>query len=357
MEIKIIEDKETWEKFLEGKEKTFLQSWNWGEFQKKLGEEIFRLSFFEENKLLALSLVIRIRAKRGNFFLIPHGPILRENNFPLKEKVLKSITLYLKNLSRERVNFLRIAPIFERNKENKRVFKELGYREAPLHIHPEITWLIDISKPEDEIFANFRKVHRNLIRRAQKEGVSIEKSDSFQEVEKFNKIYQETAHRQKFVPFSEDYLKKEFESFNRDKQILIFTAKYQDQILSSAFIIFYDQTVYYHQGASIHSKIPAPYLLQWAVIKEAKKRGCQRYNMWGVAPLNQKIYQQEREKKEKINPYKIFKRKHPWFGLSLFKTGFGGQAKFYLKSQDLPFNKKYFLNFIVEKSRKIKRRY
>ncbi len=48
-------------------------------------------------------------------------------------------------------------------------------------------------------------------------------------------------------------------------------------------------------------------------------------------------------------------KNHPWFGLSLFKKGFGGQAKEYIKTQDFVINPKFWLSFIVESLRKIKR--
>ena len=358
MRIETIKDKNLWEGFLKSKEKTFLHSWNWGEFQKDSGEKVFRLGFFEDTQLLAVALIIKVKAKRGNFFLVPHGPIIDSQALNRKEQILNELKNYTQSLSKnEKANFLRVAPLFENNQENRQLLKNLGFKEAPLHIHPETTWVIDISKPEEEIFASFRKVHRNLIRRAQKEGVIVKKTDNQEAIETFNSLYQETAKRQKFVPFSEEYLKKEFEAFKKDNQILVFNAFYQNKPLSSAFVIFYDKTAYYHQGASLHSKIPAPYLMQWEIIKEAKKRNCQFYNMWGVAPIKEKEYHKLKQTNQKIDPYKIFNKKHPWFGLSLFKTGFGGEAKFYLRTQDLPFNSLYWFNYLIEKIRKIKRRY
>ena len=71
MEIRDIIDKNTWEDFLRStEEKTFLQSWNWGEFNKKMGNKIWRMGLFENEKLLAIALVSKIVARRGKFFLI-----------------------------------------------------------------------------------------------------------------------------------------------------------------------------------------------------------------------------------------------------------------------------------------------
>ncbi|MCX6765289.1 MAG: peptidoglycan bridge formation glycyltransferase FemA/FemB family protein [Candidatus Nealsonbacteria bacterium] len=102
---------------------------------------------------------------------------------------------------------------------------------------------------------------------------------------------------------------------------------------------------FYHHGASLSkfNKIPVSYLLQWEAIKEAKKRGCILYNFWGIAP-------------EIASESDASKSKHPWAGLSLFKMGFGGYRKDYVKTQDYPITLKYYLNYIIEKIRKIKRR-
>ena len=51
----------------------------------------------------------------------------------------------------------------------------------------------------------------------------------------------------------------------------------------------------------------------------------------------------------------VAKSRHPWAGLSLFKMGFGGYRKNYIKTQDFVLSSKYWLNFVIEKIRKHKR--
>ena len=59
MEIRKINNKEVWENFLlECEEKTFLQSWNWGEFQKAMGNKIWRLGVFENDQLISVGLLV-----------------------------------------------------------------------------------------------------------------------------------------------------------------------------------------------------------------------------------------------------------------------------------------------------------
>jgi len=338
MEVSEITNKDIWENFLLNcEEKTFLDSWNWGEFQKKMGNKIWRFGVFENKLLFSVALVIKITARRGTFLFIPHGPVVKNGREQFS--TISTILEELKKITREeKASFIRIAPIWERNEENNKVFKDMGFKEASIHMHPELTWELDIKSPEEELLMNMRKTTRYLIRQAQKnKEIEIYQSQKLEDIEIFNKLYQEVADRHHFIPFPMDYLKNEFSVFNSDNQISIFLGKYKNEIISSGIFIFWQDIAFYHHGATSlkYPKIPVSYLLQWEAIREAKKRHCQTFNFWGIAPYE--------------NP------RHPWAGLTLFKMGFGGYKKEYLKTQDLPLSKKYWLTYLFEKLRKTKR--
>ena len=355
MEIKEITKQEEWEGFLSQipkEEKTFLNSWQWGQFQLLLKDTIWRLGIYENNTLMALALVIKVKARRGNFLLVPHGPIIQVQSSKFKAclpvgrvQSLGCLVDFLKVLAKkEKCCFIRMATTIERTKENENIFKGLGFIEAPLHTHPELTWLLDISKAEENLLKEMRKTTRYLVKQGMKmDNLTIEKSTDEKDAAVFNKIYQETAKRHDFTPFSLNYLNKELEAFLPDN-ILILKAVYKGEALASAFIIFWQGIGFYHQGASTHKhpKVPAAYLMQWEAIKEAKQRGCSLYNFWGVIPLLTANHTPQTSK-------------HPWAGLSLFKMGFGGYAKEYLKTQDRPLSKKYYLTRYFEFLRKWKR--
>ena len=82
-----------------------------------------------------------------------------------------------------------------------------------------------------------------------------------------------------FTPFSLTFITKQVKIVSDTK---VFTASRRGQPLASAVIVFYGNSAFYHHGASIPSKIPAAYLLQWEAIREAKRRGHRFYNFWGV---------------------------------------------------------------------------
>ena len=341
--IKEITNKKEWEDFLVlCEEKTFLHSWNWGDFQKSLGEKIWRLGFYEkenQSKLTAVALLIVVRARRGNFLLCPHGPVTILKAKEGRNQIIADLLQYSKKIAeQEKVNFIRVCPIWQRNEDNIAIFKNIGFRQAPIHVHPELSWELDISKREEELLSEMRKTTRYLIKKGLKnQDITIELSRDIKSVEDFNKLYQATVQRHHFVPFSLDYLKKEFKAFEGDDQILVFLGKYKGEVISSAMIIFWQDMAFYHQGASSqkYAKIPSSYLLQWEAIKEAKKRGAKVYNFWGIAPEGRK--------------------NHPWKGITLFKKGFGGYSRKYLKTYDFIISPKYWFSYIIERFRSKKR--
>ncbi len=327
--------------------KTFLQSWNWGKFSSLMGQKIWRFGIFENDDLICSALIVKVKAKRGSFLMIEHGPNLKNQRFqntrsksPLSDKfnILGLLISELKKLGKqERVSFIRICPILENSQENQDIFKKFGFMVAPMHIHPEAEWILDIKESEESVFSRMRKTTRYFIRQGlNNPGIKIIKSVDIKDLELFFEIYKKTAVRRSFTPFSFNYLKNELEAFKDSGEITIFLGKHKEEIISGAMIVYWQDSGFYHQGASFTSKIPVNYLLQWEAIREAKKRGCAYYNFWGVAPDN--------------------KPNHPWQGFTLFKKGFGGRQEEYLKTQDLVLNNRYWINYFVETFRRIKRR-
>lgn len=344
MEIREIQNKKIWEDFLsQCQEKTFLQSWNWGEFQKMMGNEIWRFGIYEDNLLVSVALVVKNIAKRGTFLLVPHGPVVENYKSQItnyKREILKILLEKLRELAKqEDASFIRIAPIWQRTKENEKIFDDFGFIKSPMLIHLEATWELDITPAEDELLKNMRKTTRYLIRQAQKNSdIEITKSSDIESVKKFSELHNKVSLRQKFVPFSLKFLENEFSVFKKDNEVLMFQAKYKGEIVGSVMIVFHSGKAYYHHSALLgeYSKIPVIYLLMWEAILEAKKRGCVAFDFWGF-----------------IDPEK--QPKHPWAGPTLFKMGFGGKNKDFVENKDLPLSKKYWLTYVFEKLRKIKR--
>src|SRR3989344_4889490 len=313
---------------------------NWGDFQMSLGNKIWRFGIYDNETLLAVALTIKHTARRASYLIVPHGPVITEHETHNIEQVLKVLVEKLKILTKEeRTDFVRISPIIERTYENRQIFKNLGFRRAPLHSHPESSWKLNIAASEDELMRGIRKTTRYLIRQAESnKDIEIFQTFDIKDVEEFNKMHLEVVKKQNFVPFSLEYFKKEFSAFKDDKQIALFMARYKGKLIAASYGIFWSDIAFYHHAALLpeFKKIPASYLLQWSAIKEAKKRGCKIYDFWGYSdPVK--------------NP------KHPYSGPTLFKMGFGGYKDEYVETQDIVCGHKYWFNYIIEAIRKIKR--
>lgn len=334
-EIKVeeISSKSTWEKFVLSYEgANFLQSWNWGEFHQNLGKFVKRVGFFEKGKLIGVMLCIVERAKRATYLTVPGGPLLF-NHFGVFKKAVFEIAKY------ENCSFVRVRPQLLENAKNSKLFADLDFKLAPMHLHAEVTRQLDLTKSEQELLSQMRKTTRYEIKKAINLSIKIQSSQNPEDIDQFYNLQKETAKRQGFIEFDKKFLKEQFSVFVKDNQVVLYTAYLGKLKLAQAFIIFYGEEADYHYGASTLDgrKYPGAYLIQWQALKEAKIRGMKRYNLWGVAPEGDVS--------------------HRFWGVSVFKRGFGGQDLEYLHARDLIINPiSYKVNWLIESARKRWRR-
>lgn len=334
---RLVDDERAWETFLESHPETnFLQSWYWGEFHKNLGHAIHRLGFYDGTKLIGVVLAITEPARRGRHLVVPGGPIIDWSN----KHLVQAWVVALKTLARqEKCIFVRVRPQLLQTIDTEKLFKKLGFRPAPMHLHAELTSQLDLTKSDDELKRAMRKGTRYEINRANKLGVHVEATKDDRYLDEFYDLQLQTAQRHKFVPFSKRFLHEQFTTFAQADKVRLYRATHEGKLLAMAFIIFYGQEAAYHYGASteLARKLPGAYAIQMAAISEARQRGCTRYNFWGVTGHGQ--------------------TKHRFYGVSVFKRGFGGEDVAYLPAHDLPIDKKrYPLTYIFETARRKRRR-
>jgi lipid II:glycine glycyltransferase (peptidoglycan interpeptide bridge formation enzyme) len=329
-------------------EYTFLQSPLFGDFREKLGEKVMYVGVEDgEGDLVMANLVQVIQSGWKKWLHVPHM------NVGSDKKAVKFFLEGLKNLGEDlKCDLVRISPLVEKNPPQPclsgggppfhkgeaigKVFEVLGFRDAAVHlVNPEKTWVLDITQSEEEILTGMDKKHRSDLKRGIKKGATIAQGNDKKNLDIFWDLHTETVKRQGFVPFSQKSTEIELEVFG--KNVVIFNGSVEGQYFSSAIMLFDRDQAYYHQGASVSSKIPVSNVVLWEALCEAKKRGCKIFNFWGVSDKN--------------NP------KHPWSGLSRFKRKFGGREIDYLHCQDFPLTWKYYLNFCLEKWRRWRRGY
>lgn len=329
-----VHDKNEWEDFISKQDDAnFLQSWYWGEFHIRLHKTVERVGLFQsKNNLVGVMLCVVEAARRGRYMTCAGGPLIDWNN---KEQVAAAVRGLKEVAKRHDCAFVRIRPQSLFTPGVKESIAAAGFKKAPMHLSADLTNQLDLSPSEDELMANMRKTTRYEIRRAVREEIRVKTSLNVDDLREFYAIQVETAKRQGFVPFSYEFLSEQFSVFSEAGSALLYKAYKDKTLLAEAIVIFYRNEAVYHYGASTDEgrKHPGAYIIQWEAIKEAKKRGMKRYNFWGVVPLTE--------------------TEHRFFGVSIFKRGFGGHEVQYVPAQDLVIDPlRYSLNAAVETVRR-----
>ena len=339
LSIRPCTNRDQWTAFLDTQAPhTFLQSWEWKSVNEGLGHEVIPLGVFDGETLVGTALTMFMKARRGSFLLVPHGPILAQDIDQTSAWNLLKDAWHQLGKERKAV-CVRVCSLLPSATESTTKLSHLGFRGAPTHQHPELAWMLDLTASEEDLLKNARKTTRQSIRKAEEAAMTVEFAFGMAGLDDFWTVYETTVARQQFTPFSKKYLQTECEAFARDGHVLIAIGRIQDKIVSAAIVTLAHGSAFYHHGASDQShfpKIPAAHLLQWRIIQEAKHRGYRFYNFWGVVPETA--------------------TNHPWHGLSVFKRGFGGFEEAYLHAQDLVLSPRYWLTWIIETIRRKRRR-
>lgn len=290
----------------------FLQSWQWGEFQRSVGNMPVRY-IFEENG--------RFIAKVQGFEYRVFG-IIKFVYFPkisFAQMSVQDKAVFFNFFKKQGYMFARIEPINE-------VENIAGYEIIKVNNRqPKNTFILHITKIEQELAENMHAKTRYNIGLADKKGVKarVEKN-----IDVFWSLNMQTVERDKFKSHNKEYYKKMLD-MDICHQLVAYIG---DAPVASNICISFGGVFTYLHGASSseYRNLMAPYLLQWESIKLAKSLGNKKYDFGGTAP----IYFEKEIKQKNIKAPTCFNNfcwdvTHKWTGITRFKVGFGGEPKNY----------------------------
>ena len=333
MNLKEATSKSEWDGYVSKlEEANFLQSWDFYEFHISRGKKVVRKLVMDEDRIVGAYAGVVETARRGTYMAIAGGPLINWNDSKMVKLVFNDIR---EEGSKAGCVFVRVRPQLELSKKSLKIMQDNGLKRAPMYLSVEYAGILNLRKSEEEILAGASQGFRRKLRKALKNDIDIEISDSNEAIADFCKLEKLHAERQKYVAFSSDFLKKQFEAFRNGGEVLIYTAKKDKKILAQNFIIFYGPEASYHYGVSseLGTKYSAAPLLHLKAMEEARNRGCKRYNLWGIV-----------EKDE---------TSHRFYGVSEFKRSFGCEEYRYTPAHDMILKPtKYKLTEVVEKVRK-----
>ena len=315
IELREMTDRGEWDGFVTSREEAnFLHSWQWGEFHKSRDKQIIRRGVFDNGRLVGVYTGQVEPARRGKHIEVVGGPIIDWAN----KKAVKALFADISEQAKaHKCVYVRIRPQLEKSEKSLKLFKDLGLKPAPMYLSVELAGVLDLTKTEDEILAGMRQRLRRSLRKAAKNDIVVETTTDPAAMKEFYQIQLQTAGRHQFVAFSEDFLTKQFVAFVETGNAVLYTARYQGEVLAQNFMIFYGNEASYHYGVSteLGTQLSGAPLLHMQAMRDARERGIKRYNFWGIVDEDD--------------------TKHRFYGVSVFKRGFGVDELRYLPAHDL----------------------
>lgn len=178
----------------------------------------------------------------------------------------------------------------------------MDYPTGAKHI-PFGSHVVDLEQDEEVLFSNVHSKHRNVIKKAQKDGVVIEKGRDAKMIADYYKMDVETWSRSDKKSSGEANLRKQIEKLG--DEAIIYMA-YLDGEAQSGAIYYYNQNMcYYMHGANKNGPhIGSGNLLQWQAMLDMKAMGVKKFSFVGC-----RINEDEDSK---------------YHGIQRFKERFGG---------------------------------
>jgi lipid II:glycine glycyltransferase (peptidoglycan interpeptide bridge formation enzyme) len=294
---------QAWDQLLlQQPEGNLLQSWHWGELQRRFGWTVERLLVADGRQGLCSLQRTATVFPGGAIYYVPRGPaVVEAARMPLLDEIER----------RARAGgalVVRVEPNDRVGDEWPAFFEGRGFR-AGTPIQPAATQLLAIGVEPEALKAGFKPKTRYNLNLAERKGVQVKAS---KDVQTFARLAADTARRQGIHLPGAAYYQAAIEIFGPQDAVRLYLAEHEGDVLGGIMVFRFGNTAYYLFGGSTEHKreLMPNYLLHWRAMLDFRALGCDSYDWWGVP--------------EEPAP------DHPWFGLYRFKTGFGGETVRYV---------------------------
>ena len=292
-------DKTQWNDFIDDSSLTdILQSWQWGDVKQIEGWKPFRFVYEVDGRvIIAAQVLLKSVRYLGHLAYIPHGPV-----FSLEYFKSAGYSAFFKssewlNFKNELRKWSKAHGVFMIEIEPKVAINEISsistLRLTGRNRQPKYKLILDITRENEMILGDMKKNTRYNINYAAKKGVKLSKY-SPQEVlanpnvlDTFYELVQDMQKRTKGYPVrSKSYFRKLFEEYKDTDRLMILEVSYENKVIAMNISQFTPHwaSSFYAGSNRLYPNLKAPYLLRWESILEAKNRGCEIYDFWGIVP-------------------------------------------------------------------------
>lgn len=248
---------------------------DWNELVSKYNDtKFYYLGYFCNKRLIGIFPFHEIKHKAflkrrqsGQFHFIPNGGWIFSKPINVNEKFFAS-------------NFTVSSQVFTLPilKEFNAIYAKTALTKATL--------VIDLEKAEEEIWKDeIDSKRRNMIRKAEKEGVKIIEMTTVDQLEEFYKLYAESAAKFASKLMGFQFFKEMFVN-SKNISLNIYAAFLgDDQLANVAIVSDKNYSIYWlGNNASNAQNLGQGDALQWHVIKEMINRGCRYYDLCYIEP-------------------------------------------------------------------------
>jgi lipid II:glycine glycyltransferase (peptidoglycan interpeptide bridge formation enzyme) len=306
-------DHQAWQGFLaEHASGDFLHDWAWADVSAFDGQPQRRFVAHDGGELVAIAAAQVRRLPFGrSFWYVPHGPVL-DYDHALAGERLRAVAIGLREAARrDRAIAVKLEPRLERGSPATRAFGKLRHEPATLQVGQ--TRLVELAD-DATMLAGFDKDTRYAVRRAQREGVAVTRATdagNLAAIDALHALVLETQRRAGFPRPSLQRYRAAWRGLASAGRATIFEARREGQLLASGMLVIEGDRSFYLFAGSVREEKGEPkryasYALQWAMMRHARDGGARVHDLWGIAP-------------EGAGP------EHAWYGVGLFKKGFGGR--------------------------------
>ena len=278
--------------------------------------EIKKLTNYTPRYIVAGKIAVTVLEKStpplGTFWYLPKGPGVAST------KQLFDLLKAIKPLARKAGVFA-VRVESELNRSSRPTLERHGLKKAAPIIPNPSTITIDISPGLNEILTGLPQKGRHAVRRAERDGVTVEKVEVTEKNAKsMYKLLAETAEGQ-FGIRSYSYYKTFWQTFETTGKGQLFFAYFEGKVVAGAYAMVFGTKSTYKDGASVRKRTAygASHLLQWNVIEWAKSQGATVHDFCGSPPSDE-----------------IGNAQHAHYGVGLFKLSFSKNVVDYIGCYD-----------------------
>lgn len=300
----------------------FLHDWSWADVAAFDGQPQRRFVAEDEGELMAIAAVQVRRLPLGrSFWYVPHGPVM-DYEHPRAADRLRAVAIGLREAARrDRALAVKLEPRLEKGSRATGLFGKLRHEPGTLQVGQ--TRLVELGDDET-LMARFDKDTRYAVRRAEREGVevaTVTDAGSLAAIDALHALVLETQRRAGFPKPPLQRYRLAWRGLASAGRATIFEARRDGELVASAMLVVEgDRSFYLFSGSRREEKGEpkryASYALQMAMMRHARAIGATVHDLWGIAP-------------EDAGP------EHPWYGVGLFKKGFGGRPVVWAGTWDI----------------------